>query len=251
MVQEPEQSAKCQQLRHRSSHDQRVPAPGGIGQVELAPVDQSGRYVPRTTVVPRTAAIACHGPRHPRLDTRSAGSQAQGRHPVPALAGIPSRPSGRLPVQLVLRSLSHLAGQTGRSHAPGSPGGREAVRGLSRTDSAGNRPWYRGNPRRTNLCGGSGGIELHIRRGHLEQALPDWIGALPDWIGSHVCAFGFLGGVPELVVPDNLRSGVSKAHRYEPDINPTRTWPPTAAWRSCPPGPASPATKPKWRTACW
>jgi transposase len=23
------------------------------------------------------------------------------------------------------------------------------------------------------------------------------------------------------VVPDNLRSGVSKAHRYEPDINPT------------------------------
>ena len=31
----------------------------------------------------------------------------------------------------------------------------------------------------------------------------------------------FLGGVPELVVPDNLRSAVSRAHRYEPDLNPT------------------------------
>ncbi|MCY4421375.1 MAG: IS21 family transposase, partial [Gammaproteobacteria bacterium] len=48
-----------------------------------------------------------------------------------------------------------------------------------------------------------------------------WSQRLPDWIGSHVRAFSYLGGVPELVVPDNLRAGVSKAHRYEPDINPT------------------------------
>lgn len=48
-----------------------------------------------------------------------------------------------------------------------------------------------------------------------------WSQKLPDWIGSHTRTFEFLGGVPELVVPDNLRSGVSKAHRYEPDINPT------------------------------
>lgn len=45
--------------------------------------------------------------------------------------------------------------------------------------------------------------------------------ALPDWIGSHQRAFQFFGGVPDVLVPDNLRSGVSKAHRYEPDINPT------------------------------
>ncbi len=32
-----------------------------------------------------------------------------------------------------------------------------------------------------------------------------WSQALPDWIGSHVRAFQFLGGVPELVVPDNLK----------------------------------------------
>jgi transposase len=48
-----------------------------------------------------------------------------------------------------------------------------------------------------------------------------WTQSLPDWIGAHTRCFSFLGGVPELVVPDNLRSGVSKAHRYEPDTNPT------------------------------
>ena len=48
-----------------------------------------------------------------------------------------------------------------------------------------------------------------------------WTQQLPDWIGSHVRAFEFLGGVSEVLVPDNLRSGVSKAHRYEPDLNPT------------------------------
>ena len=48
-----------------------------------------------------------------------------------------------------------------------------------------------------------------------------WSQSLPDWITAHVHAFGFFGGVPELVIPDNLRSGVSKASRYEPDINPT------------------------------
>ena len=45
--------------------------------------------------------------------------------------------------------------------------------------------------------------------------------SLPDWITAHVHTFEFFGGVPELIIPDNLRSGVSKASRYEPDINPT------------------------------
>lgn len=42
---------------------------------------------------------------------------------------------------------------------------------------------------------------------------------LPDWIGSHERALHFFGGVPEWVVPDNLRSGVSRSCRYDPDIN--------------------------------
>lgn len=56
---------------------------------------------------------------------------------------------------------------------------------------------------------------------NLTFAEATWSQTLPDWIGSHVRAFAYIGGVPEIVVPDNLRSGVSKAHRYEPDINPT------------------------------
>lgn len=48
-----------------------------------------------------------------------------------------------------------------------------------------------------------------------------WSQSLPDWVGSHVRAFEFYGGLPEVVVPDNLKSAVSKACRYDPDINPT------------------------------
>ena len=44
---------------------------------------------------------------------------------------------------------------------------------------------------------------------------------LADWIGAHVRAFAFLQGVPAVVVPDNLASGVNKACRYEPDLNAT------------------------------
>lgn len=44
---------------------------------------------------------------------------------------------------------------------------------------------------------------------------------LPDWIGSHVRALRFFGGVPEILTPDNLLSGVTKPCRYEPGINRT------------------------------
>jgi transposase len=44
---------------------------------------------------------------------------------------------------------------------------------------------------------------------------------LPAWINAHVRAFDFFGGVPEIIVPDNLKAGVAKPCRYEPDINPT------------------------------
>lgn len=37
-----------------------------------------------------------------------------------------------------------------------------------------------------------------------------------DWIASHVHAFEFFGGVPGGVVPDQLKSGVTEACRYEP-----------------------------------
>lgn len=44
---------------------------------------------------------------------------------------------------------------------------------------------------------------------------------LQDWTSSHVRAFEFIGGVPEILIPDNLLSGITKPCRYEPGINRT------------------------------
>ena len=49
----------------------------------------------------------------------------------------------------------------------------------------------------------------------------NWSQDLPNWTGAHVRAFTFIGGVPEIVVPDNLKAGVKHPCRYEPDLNPT------------------------------
>jgi transposase len=46
----------------------------------------------------------------------------------------------------------------------------------------------------------------------LSQQLPDFLGALGN-------ALTFFGGVPQAIVPDNLKAAVRKADRYEPDIN--------------------------------
>ena len=48
-----------------------------------------------------------------------------------------------------------------------------------------------------------------------------WTQGLADWIGAHLRTFEFVGGTPEILVPDNLKSGVTRACRYEPDLNRT------------------------------
>ena len=74
--------------------------------------------------------------------------------------------------------------------------------------------------------------------------------SLPDWLGSHTRMVEFFGGVPELIVPDNLRSGVSRACRYDPDANPAY-----AQWAShyrtaiLPARPRKPRDKAKVETA--
>ena len=42
---------------------------------------------------------------------------------------------------------------------------------------------------------------------------------LADWIGAHRRCFEFLGGVPALVIPDNIKSGVTSPCFYDPDLN--------------------------------
>jgi len=48
-----------------------------------------------------------------------------------------------------------------------------------------------------------------------------WTQTLPDWIGSHTRMLTYFGGVPALIVPDNLKAGVRAACYYAPDVNPT------------------------------
>ena len=56
---------------------------------------------------------------------------------------------------------------------------------------------------------------------NLTYAEATWTQQLPDWTGAHVRMFGFFGGTPKLLVPDNLKSGVNKASFYDPEINRT------------------------------
>jgi transposase len=44
---------------------------------------------------------------------------------------------------------------------------------------------------------------------------------VPDWIASHIRALEYFGGVSDMIVPDQLRSAVSRPCRYEPGIQRT------------------------------
>lgn len=44
---------------------------------------------------------------------------------------------------------------------------------------------------------------------------------LCHWIGGHVRAFEYFGGLPKILRPDNLKTGVKSPNYYEPDLNPT------------------------------
>lgn len=47
-----------------------------------------------------------------------------------------------------------------------------------------------------------------------------WSQDVETFIGCHERAFGHLRGVPKIIKIDNLKSGVLKAHLYEPELNP-------------------------------
>ncbi len=79
-------------------------------------------------------------------------------------------------------------------------------------------------------------IALHLRDGSVRPA-PLFVCALgvssytyaevapnqqmESWLKVQMHAFEFYGGCPALLIPDNTRTGVTKACRYEPELNPT------------------------------
>ena len=48
-----------------------------------------------------------------------------------------------------------------------------------------------------------------------------WTQTLPDWIDAYVRAFEAIGGVPQLLIPDNTKTAVFKACLYDPQVNRT------------------------------
>jgi transposase len=56
---------------------------------------------------------------------------------------------------------------------------------------------------------------------NLTYAEVTWSQRGPDFIASHVRALEYLGGVPAALVPDQLKSGITRACRYEPEAQRT------------------------------
>jgi len=48
-----------------------------------------------------------------------------------------------------------------------------------------------------------------------------WTQTLPDWIASNIRALEFMNGAPALLIPDNLKSAIKNACRYEPEATST------------------------------
>ena len=52
-------------------------------------------------------------------------------------------------------------------------------------------------------------------------AKASWTQTLPDWIDAHVSTLEAIGGVPQLIVPDNAKTAIVKACFYDPQVNRT------------------------------
>ena len=60
------------------------------------------------------------------------------------------------------------------------------------------------------------GVLCHSRYAFAEFT---WTQSSADFLQSHVNMFNFFGGTTQVLSPDNLKSAVTKAHRYDPVIN--------------------------------
>ncbi len=105
-----------------------------------------------------------------------------------------------------------MAPPAGSRPAARTPGRRKAVRRLCRRDDCSTRSRYRRASR-------GAVIVAVLDASNYTFAEATWTQGLGDWIGSHIRGLEFFGGVPEIVVPDNLKSGITRSCRYEPGVN--------------------------------
>ena len=130
-----------------------------------------------------------------------------------ALAGIPPGSPRWLPIQPVLRAVSGMGRHAGSGAAPGACAGAKVVRGLGRPDGADpQRRWH--DPTGVAVRGRAGGQQQDLRGGFRQRA----IGLLD--CGPLSCV-QFLWRRDQAVVPDNPKTAVMRACRYEPQLHRT------------------------------
>lgn len=165
-----------------------------------------------------------------RLFPPAAGTAAP--RPLPDVAHL-HRELRRTGVTLHLLWLEYLAGQPGgyrysqfcelyrRFAARLSPSMRQVYRAGEKgfVDFSGKRPEIvdarTGEITPVELFVGVLGASSYI----YAEATPSQ--ELPHWIAAHVRMLEFWEGAPEILVPDNLKSGITAPCRYEPTVNRT------------------------------
>jgi transposase len=96
-----------------------------------------------------------------------------------------------------------------QNHAPGERSFVDYCDGIALTDPAS------GEKVPTELFVGALGASSYT------FAMASLSQELPAWLDCHVRMYEYFGGVSALTIPDNLRSGVKRADRYEPEVNPS------------------------------
>ena len=132
----------------------------------------------------------------------------------PVVDRIQSKISRWLPVYPVLRILLPLAEKTRLLHAPGAPRRGKTIHRLLRW-TVYRRHRHRGINAYPVICRRLGRFQLYLCRS-LEVTNVTGMDQFAQSCASilRVCTSRYGG-------PDNLKSGVSKACKYEPDLNPT------------------------------
>ena len=184
----------------------------------------------------RSSRRGCTHPRSPTSRGRAAGpggarpgAASTRRDAAAAAPRVPGEEPGRLRLhEFCVATASGAVARAG--DAAGAHRRRQGVRRLLGEEAATRRSDDRRGHRGRAVRRGARRVELHVRGGDAHAA-----GARLDRRAT--CArFEYFGGVPAAIVPDQLKSGVTRADRYEPGVQRTLRGARAALRHDDPPG---------------
>ena len=146
------------------------------------------------------------------------GAQAQRRHAAAAVGGIRARRTGERAYRYSQFCVHYhdYRGRLAALDAPGAPRRREAVHRLQRRHRRGDRRRQRARSSPREIFVATLGASKYA------YAEATWTQTLPDWIGStYPDAWSSSGRSRVCWIPDNLKSAIKKACRYEPEATST------------------------------